>query len=590
MADERDDIRARIDIVELVGQSVRLTRAGKTWKGLCPFHPDKNPSFTVSSETGRYKCWSCGEGGDIFTWVMKTQNVDFIEAMRTLAKQAGIELATRGVQTPPSVRAAQETAMDTALAFFRDQLSRSETAKEYCERRGISPETINEWELGYAPDAGRALAGHLRKLGFATDLSKELFLIDENAQGEYYDKFRGRLMFPIRDEKGSLVGFSGRLLGDGHPKYINSSDTPLYRKSKVLYGMNRGRDRISKERRAVLTEGAMDVIACFNAGVSIALASLGTAFSEDQAKLLKRWCEEVVIFYDSDAAGQKAASRAITILQNEGLRVRVSLLPEGDDPDTLLKRSGPVAVQKAVDDSLSPTEYAIQALLRRRSPEEEAFWTEAVEILAHAPNQMELEKHMLKLAAMYPGLRDPVKAERALRRLVVAQRRQSREGIPHERIVATPQHHHSASDLSSAELTVFLAFLSSEFRRSAWWFARATHLFMTKTASEISAAISKAFPTAPPEGKPSDWLHLIEPESLQELLADILQDFRAENLTEGRLADSVELLKREHASRDVEVMKRSEDMNDAKRQEILTRLRQLKPDAKAKPKEEDEWF
>ncbi|RYG41951.1 DNA primase, partial [bacterium] len=320
--DPRDEIRRRVDIVDLVGREVPLKKRGKNWLGLCPFHADKNPSFNVSPETGRYKCFACGAGGDVFTWVMERRNVDFPEALQLLAREANVILPERTGPREPKVD--HNSAMETALAYFREQFERSPLAREYVAGRGMDEATIKTWEMGYAPNVGEALAMYLKRAGISLAVAKEAFLVDEDAGGGYFDKFRGRLMFPIRDERGQLVAFGGRLLTTGHPKYINSGDTPIYRKSRVLYGLNRAREPLGKSRRAVLCEGYLDVIACHRAGVETAVASLGTALAEDQAKLLKRWSDEVVILYDSDDAGRKAALRATDVLVAAGLRVRVA--------------------------------------------------------------------------------------------------------------------------------------------------------------------------------------------------------------------------------------------------------------------------
>ncbi|MFQ3677909.1 MAG: DNA primase, partial [Fimbriimonadaceae bacterium] len=299
MAGEREEIRARISIVELVGQRVSLKRTGKDWKGLCPFHPDKNPSFSVSETTGRYRCWSCGETGDVFSWVMKTQNVDFPEALEILARQAGVELTPRAGAPDHSLRVRQLAAMEEALKFFREQLVRSREALGYVERRGLDQEILDAWEIGYAPADGSPLSRRLGKAGFPLEMCRDLFLVDQSGSG-YRDKFFNRLMFPIRNERGELVAFGGRVLGDGHPKYINSGDTPIFRKSRVLYGMFRAREAMRRRRHAVLVEGYLDVIACHRAGVDTAVASLGTALAEEHAQLLRRWVDEVTIFYDGD--------------------------------------------------------------------------------------------------------------------------------------------------------------------------------------------------------------------------------------------------------------------------------------------------
>ncbi|MCH8980224.1 MAG: DNA primase, partial [Armatimonadetes bacterium] len=278
MADERELVRSRIDILDLVGQRVRLKRSGKNWTGLCPFHEDRNPSFSVSPDIGRYKCWSCDASGDVFTWVMETQGVEFREALEILAKQAGVEL-TRGSRQDHTRRRRMTDAMAVALDFFRDQLQVSQRAREYCKGRGLDDDTLARWDIGYAPDLGEALAAELKKKGCKLSECRELFLVDGNEQIGYGDRFRGRVIFPIRDDQGNLIAFGGRIIGDGRPKYINSSDTPLFSKSRTLYGMHRARDTVRKLRRAVVVEGYLDVIACHRAGVTNAVATLGTSLA-----------------------------------------------------------------------------------------------------------------------------------------------------------------------------------------------------------------------------------------------------------------------------------------------------------------------
>ncbi len=588
MADEREEVRSRIDIVELVGREVSLTQRGKDWKGLCPFHQDRNPSFTVNRQTGRYKCWSCGEAGDIFTWVEKRQNVDFVEALRILAKEAGVTLTNRGDSTPPSVRQAQEEVMAEALSFFREHLGKNSVAREYCERRGLNQEILDTWEMGYAPEGGGALAVHLKKKGFQLADCKNLFLVDADSFGGYYDKFKGRLIFPIRDEKGALVAFGGRLLGDGQPKYINSSDTPLYRKSRVLYGMNRARNHFGKAKRAVLVEGYLDVIACHRAGVETALASLGTSLSEDHAKLLKRWVEEVVILYDSDPAGQKAADRAVGILTAEGLRVRVALMPEGEDPDTLLRNAGPAAVQQAVETGLSPMDYKMQALMLKEDASSQEFWIHAVQILAEAPTEMDLDRHIVHLAGILPGIPDVMQAQKSLRREV----NKIRRAVSQKKEALTPtafDHKQMQGKLSPAELVIFLAFLSTEFRVSGWMFSRTKELFATPLAIRISDAVSTVFALGAPEGEPARWLHKIQDEELRQILADLLLDLRANNLTEQYIADTVERLRQQQQKRKLAEFRKG-GLDTAKRQEILMRLRELNPDTLKKQQDDDNLF
>ena len=574
MADERDEIRARISIVQLVGQRVPLKKAGKDFKGLCPFHDDKNPSFTVNDRTGTYRCWSCGEHGDIFNWVMKTQNVDFVEALSILAEQAGVTLAKRGKPVDKTERASQKSAMEDALAFFRDQLAKSTDARQYLDGRAIPRDVADQWELGYAPDVGDALAIHLKKKGHTLAECKTLFLVDQDAGGGYFDKFRGRLIFPIRDERGELVAFGGRLLGDGQPKYINSSDTPLYRKSRVLYGLFLARDGLNTSRRAVLTEGYLDVIACQRAGVTGAVASLGTALSEDHAKLLRRWSDEVVILYDSDPAGQKAAERAIEVLTAESVPVRIALMPAGDDPDTLLRTQGPAAVQRSVEQGQPPLDFKINRLLERGNPNDrEGFWPAAIGILAAAPSEMELDRHLVRLAGLYPGSPNPLIAQKALRRDIAIERRR-RRGMN----VATPQHRSSVpvtravSELWPAETTLFRAMIEEAHRAHAWAFLQEESLFQSNEGKALRSALVLAFADVAPEGEPKVWFHRVEPESFRDLLSRILDDPRLDRLTQPFVDDAAKRLREESESRQVAALR-----GTATSAEILKRLKQMKP-------------
>lgn len=587
MDDPRDEIRRRVDLVELVGREVPLKKRGKSWLGLCPFHADKNPSFNVSQETGRYKCWSCGEAGDCFNWVMKRRNVDFPEAMRLLAREAGVVLPEKSGPREPKVDYA--SAMEAALAFFREQFERSDPAREYVAGRGMDAATIRAWEFGYAPNVGEALAMYLKRANVSLAISKEVFLVDDDSRGGYYDKFRGRLMLPIRDERGTLVAFGGRLLGPGQPKYINSGDTPIYRKSRVLYGLNRAREPLGKSRRAVLCEGYLDVIACHRAGVETAVASLGTALAEDQAKLLKRWADEVVILYDSDDAGRKAALRATEVLHAAELRVRVAVMPPGDDPDSLLKSGGPDAVRRAVEANIAPTEFRLRDLENRLHPRQEEFWQEAVAILAAETNQLEIDRQIVPLASKYPDLRDPVAAQKALRTMVNEKRgTPSRQDRGYEDRPRRPRPQPvQKSSLHGAELIVFRSLLDDRYRRSAWLFSRARDLFATDLGVRLSEAIGAAFPSGPPEGMPAVWLPRIDDEHLRDALASLTEDFRAQRLSEDYLADAVTKLREMSAARQQRATLDSQNDSAAKA-DYLAKLKIRKPDTRIVKDEDDE--
>ena len=487
MNDDRDEIRRRIDLVDLVSQRVRLKRSGKNYTGLCPFHDDKSPSFYVNPALGRYTCFSCGEKGDVFTWTMKTQGLEFREALQLLADQAGVKLTSySGPTQDKSEREGWLATMQSALIFYRNELNKSSTAKTYCENRDIPQAVIDEWELGYAPDVREALVSQLKRDGHQLVEAERLFLVQGDQQTGYRDKFFSRLMFPIRDDKGDLVGFGGRVLGDGTPKYINSSDTPLYRKSRVLYGFHRARDRMMKERHAVLVEGYLDVIACHRAGVKEAVASLGTSLAEDHAKLLKRFCDKVTILYDADKAGEKAAMRAVEILGEVGLQCRIALMPQGEDPDTLLRQKGAEAVQEAVTKAESPFDFEIRLLESRTGILTDEFWEQIPLVLAKAPTELDLERHVLRLAGQHPAIPNSQAAAAALRREVNKHRRAAQKGQKNEELPAAPKLKRSASSLQKAEQILLVAWLESQTRELVVALLEETELWQTGTARLVA--------------------------------------------------------------------------------------------------------
>lgn len=571
--DELREIRSRVDIVDLVSQRVSLKKRGKAYSGLCPFHDDKNPSFQVSQDTGRYRCWSCGENGDVFTWVMKTQNVDFAEALRILAKDAGVTLSKRSSGPTQAEREARSTAMETALAVFKESLLKSKAAKDYCAHRALDDATLAAWEIGYSPEGGEILAMQLKKRGFSLPECRDLFLVDQDSQGGFYDRFRGRLMFPIRDERGDLVAFGGRLLGKGEPKYINSSDTPLYRKSKVLYGMWRAREALRKSRKAVLVEGYLDVIACHAAGVETAVASCGTALAEEQCRLLKRWADDVVVLYDSDMAGIKAARRAIGLLTAADLKVKVALMPEGDDPDTLLRAKGATAVQAAVNSALSPMAFEFEMLLRGGDPEDEAFWPEAVGLLARAPNAMEFEKYLMKLTPLYPGLRDPMMAQRALRKEVSQVMRSQTPGREFVRRPAPVKEGTPAVARQGDERTVLCAAMHPELQPKVWPYLANQDLFTVGELRQAALALVDLFPSAPML-PPAAWISEL-PDNVQATLDRMSDSFWFDASSMAEVDDALRKMK-EKAEHRQNVRPTSAGSDDKAKMEYLQRLKKAK--------------
>ncbi len=347
-----EKIKQRLDIVEFVRQYVpHLKKAGKTWKACCPFHKEKTPSFTVSSEKGLYYCFGCQEGGDIFDFLMKIENLSFNEAVRKLADLAGVEYKPQGgFSLAEQQRIAMRKTLDWAKSFYHKNLMSSggEFARNYVKSRGLTKETVQKFELGFAKNDAVGLCNAAQTAGYTARQLKEAGLCVQTAYGAR-DYFRGRLIFPIINQRGESVGFGGRILGDGEPKYLNSPETLLFNKSHILYGLNFAGPAIRKAERAVLLEGYMDVIACHQAGFENTVAPLGTSLTEEHAKLLKRYSDNVVVLFDPDAAGIKAALRGALILIEQGLFVKVASLSEGLDPDEYIAKYGKEKFEEVLD-------------------------------------------------------------------------------------------------------------------------------------------------------------------------------------------------------------------------------------------------
>ncbi|MBI2491109.1 MAG: DNA primase [Candidatus Rokubacteria bacterium] len=379
-----DEIRSAVDVVDLVGRFVRLRKAGAGWKGLCPFHAEKTPSFTVNPTRGIFHCFGCGVGGDVFGFVMRQDRLSFPEAVRQLAKSAGVALPEdRSRPGEAGQREELQRVMDLAWRFYVDQLWKpaGERARKYFADRGIDPEVAKRFGLGYAPEGWDALLTHMKSEKVAEEalVAAGLAVPRENRPG-VYDRFRGRLLFTIRDLQGRVVAFGGRAFGDEQPKYLNSPETPLYTKGNLLYAADLARDPIQSKNRALLVEGYVDCLMAHQHGFTETVAALGTAFTPAQLGLLKRYCDEAVLFFDADAAGAKAAERAEELLEPTGgmawavnrtgvfehggsLRLRVALLPAGHDPDTFLRAEGAPAFEERITAARSLLGYALDRAL-----------------------------------------------------------------------------------------------------------------------------------------------------------------------------------------------------------------------------------
>jgi len=421
-----DDIRARVDIVSTVEPYVTLKRAGRSFKGLCPFHQEKTPSFTVNPDLGTWYCFgSCGEGGDIFKFVQKIENLSFPEALERLALRAGVTLTKEqprgrqnaGVGTSYAALSERPQAGEKdrllainalALRYYRDMLRRAPAAQEYLQGRQIAHAAQEDFQIGFAPDAWNGLSGHLEQKGVSMADAAKAGLVTLSERG-YFDKLRGRLVFPILDVHERPVAFGGRLIeGEvraGVPKYWNSPETPVFSKSSTLYGLWRARKAIASQGRAVVVEGYTDVVACHQAGFENVIATLGTSLTEEHVKVLARLAPTVLLAFDADSAGLKAAFRAAAIFEAQEVEVRVLNLPEGDDPDSLLRDNKRRVFEQALKDAMPLTEYRLKRLLRQAASElserdRVALFEKALPILASVKTPA-LRAHYMKMVLPY---------------------------------------------------------------------------------------------------------------------------------------------------------------------------------------------
>jgi DNA primase len=360
-----EEIRAKLPIEDLVGNYIQLKKAGRNLKGLCPFHNDSNPSLMVSPEKGIAYCFACNKGGDIFKFIQLIENVEFPEAVRILAQRAGVPLP----EFRPEARDQKMRIIEmnsVSAKFFAEQLDDSKKHKSYFIKRGLTENTISQFKLGYAPDSYSALKEHLMKNGYKENEMLQAGLLSQKsiADKNTYDRFRNRYIFPIYDHQDNIVGFGGRIIGDGEPKYLNSPETPVYNKSLVLYGLNRAKEAIKKENLAIFVEGYMDVITAHQAGTENAIAVSGTALTAPQLKLIKRYTSNIAFAFDHDSAGLEATMRAIEIAQETELSIKIITIPDGKDPDECIKKS-PEKWQEAVKSAVPAMDFYFSYALNK---------------------------------------------------------------------------------------------------------------------------------------------------------------------------------------------------------------------------------
>ncbi len=380
-----EEIRNAADIVDIVSAHVHLKKRGKNFIGLCPFHQEKTPSFTVSDDKQIYHCFGCGAGGNVFKFLMEFKNISFVEAVEEIADHLGIKIEVENAQSDEQQNELEELFELNVLAarFFSDNLLKSndgEQAREYLKRRNIKPQTQKIFGIGYAPYDWNNFLSHAKENKVDLTKAKILGLIDINDKGEYYDKYRGRVIFPIFSPNGRVIAFGGRILEnqENAAKYLNSPESQIYSKRRSLYGLFHSKDDIRKLDRAILVEGYMDLVSLFQAGVKNVVASSGTSLTEEQVQLLSRFTKNIIILFDADPAGQKASLRSIEILLKQDFEVKVIALPKGEDPDSFIIKFGKEKFDEEVSRAKNFLEYQTAQFEEQGLFEDSADMTKAI--------------------------------------------------------------------------------------------------------------------------------------------------------------------------------------------------------------------
>lgn len=405
-----EDVRRSLDLVAVISEYIDLKRAGRNYVGLCPFHQEKTPSFMVSPEKQIYHCFGCGQGGNVFSYIMENEQIPFPEAVKMLAKKAGIKIPEKELSPAQKENASIKDelyhAMSLATKLYNYILLNRPAGKgalAYLEKRGVNKDYIEKFLIGFAPESWNTLFKFTQKRGISPEILTKVGLVTPQKSGSsFFDRFRNRIIFPIQDPAGKIIGLGGRILGKGEPKYLNSPQTPLFDKSKQLYGLNHARKAIRDKGYSLVFEGYMDVITAHQRGILNAVASLGTSLTPQQARLLRSQAEEAVIAYDADTAGQGATWRGLEVLKNAGCMVRIAELPTNMDPDDFIKEKGAEKFnQEIISTALPMVDYKIKKIKERYdikdTGERVKYSREVVNVLADIKEVLERESYIKKI-------------------------------------------------------------------------------------------------------------------------------------------------------------------------------------------------
>ncbi|MFC5713415.1 DNA primase [Thalassorhabdus alkalitolerans] len=584
-----EEVRNKNDIVDVISDHVQLKKQGRHYLGLCPFHGENTPSFSVSPERQLYHCFGCGAGGNVITFVMEMEGADFIQAVEKLAERIDMALPkhVKGVSGNESGKKHESKILGHELAakFYHHLLTTTEQGKaayDYLLDRGFTQDMISAFQIGYAPDNPAALKALLEKRGFQeSEMEEAGLLLRKESSWEYMDRFRNRVMFPIMNNQGRVIAFGGRALQEGQPKYLNSPETPIFHKNETLYALHKARPAIRKENKAILFEGYADVISAWNAGVNNGVATLGTALSARQAKIIRRNAEQAIICYDGDKAGQEAALRSAELLEQEGCQVQVALLPEGSDPDDFIKIHGKDKfVNEIIKAPFTLMSFKMQKLKKEKNLQHEGdrlqYIEEIVGEISKISKAVERDHYLRQVADEFDLSLEALKQEQ------------------HRLFRANKQKNKNAGTSYSSDSSKRRAsqYMTEQRLRPAFFNAERillAHMLSSKeitdqVADEVGgefnvenhialAAHLYAFYGAGRDGDSSDFIHSLTDESLMKLAAELSMLDINRNLTENELADYIKQIK--NYPKWVEIEEKEKEMKEAERRHDLQHALQL---------------
>ncbi|WP_018923731.1 DNA primase [Salsuginibacillus kocurii] len=574
-----EEIRTSADIVEVVNEYVQLTKQGRNYTGLCPFHGENTPSFSVSSDRQLYHCFGCGAGGNVINFIMESEGISFIEAIQLLAEKTGVSL-------PETIAAAKEgndsghQAMldghELAARFYHHILmntNQGQEAYDYLLSRGVSEDMMKHFQIGYAPAQHQALTALLEKREYKLAEMKEAGLVMQSeSSGEYFDRFIGRIIFPIQNGKGKVIAFGGRTLTNDGPKYLNSSESAIFKKNETLYGLAAARPFIRKHNLAVLFEGYMDVIAASSAGINTGIATLGTSLTEQQARTIRRNSEEVTVCYDGDEAGITAAIKAATLLEAEGCKVRVALLEDGEDPDDFIQKAGPERFKQEIIEAAVPVmTFKMNVLRRNKNLKNEgerlAYIEEVLGELTNIQGAVEREHYMRQLAEEFSLSLEALKHEQS--RLYRKKKRQQNENVAYESA--------EKRSFSFKETKLRSAFENAE----RYLLAHMMNSYsITKTVEkEVGAEFNVEEYAALAvylygyygrglEPDPAHFIHSINDEELTRLATELAMIEIPDHITDDELMDYMKKIK--NYPKWVEIEQKEKEMREAERKNDVT--------------------